>query len=201
MVDFNYLNGLIDETNNLYKNIEFTEIDILSCSFSYMPRKKTAFVGYKQGYYDHLIRAEKGMKESDKLRSITKNYLIFIKNKDGELIRIEVFTDGVLDVIFQVHRIEGKRYLFPFSTDGENYPTCIYVTRYDGNTVTEEYMVEGNQIVHEKYTQMSDAETIEYSRINYISGGKSLVLEVSEGKLRLNPLSYEEVYRDSWFNH
>lgn len=80
-IDYNYLNSLLTEVNELRKQIKFCEIDITDCSISYMPKKKTSFVGFKEGYSDILDRNEKGMKESDKLRSTSKNYLRFFKDK------------------------------------------------------------------------------------------------------------------------
>lgn len=82
-IDYNYLSSLLTETNELRKKIKFCEIDIAGCSISYMPKKQTSFVGFKEGYSDILYRNKKGMKESDKLRSTSKNYLRFLKDKEG----------------------------------------------------------------------------------------------------------------------
>ncbi len=200
MVNFNYLDTLIKEVNDLRKKVVFQEIDISSCAFSYMPTKKTSFVGYKQGYYDKLVQVQNGMKESDKIRASVKKYLKFIKNKEGKLISIELYNDGRIDCLFQVYWAKNKRYLFPFSANGGYYPTYAYVTVYEGNSVSEEYMVKGSQIVYEAYSNINDTE-IAYRRVNYVSGGKYPVLEASKGKLHLDPLSYEETVYDNWLNH
>lgn len=200
MTDYNYLNRLINEVNELREQISFREIDIIKCGISYMPTKKTSFVGYKQGYSDYLIQIQKGMKESDKLRSTTKDYLRFIKNENGELIQIERYNKGKLDCLFQVYWFETVRYLFPFSADGGYYPTYIFATKYEANCVVEEYMVEGKQIVYEAYSYKSNKE-IDYSYINYVSGGNYPVREVRKGKFSLNPLSYEESNNDNWLKH
>ena len=165
-----------------------------------MPTKKTSFVGFKQGYSEQLIKSQKGMNESNKLRSTTKDYLKFIKNKDGELIQIDNYIKGRVACVFQAHWIENARYLFPYSSEGGFYPTYTYVTRYEGNRVVEEYMVEGNQIVYESYSKKSETQ-IDYKFINYVSGGKYPVLEVRKGNFYLNPLSYVESYSDNWLNH
>ena len=115
MADYSYLDILINEVKELRNKTEFIEIDTSKCGISYMPTKKTSFVGYKQGYSDYLTKIQKGIKETEKIRSTTKDYLKLIKNVDDELIQIEHYIHGKLDCIFQVHWIEGARYLFPYS--------------------------------------------------------------------------------------
>ena len=200
MANHKYLDKLINEVNNLREKIDFCEIDTSSCSFSYMLKKKTSFVGYKQGYFENLIQEQNGMKESNDLRATAKDYLKYIKNKDNDVLQIESYVKGKLDCLFQVHWIEGKRYLFPFAAKGWRYPTYVYVTCYDGNTISEEYMVNGNQIVYEAYSRITDTE-VTYHMTNYVSGGKYPVLETREGMLQLNPLSYKETAYDNWMNH
>ena len=96
--------------------------------------------------------------------------------------------------------MEGVRYLFPYSGEGGFYPTYTYVTKYEDNCVVEEYMVDGNQIVHETYTQNSSGQ-LDYNYINYVSGGKYPVLAIRKGKFCFNPLTYVEKHRDTWLNH
>lgn len=105
-----------------------------------------------------------------------------------------------MDCLFQVHWIDGVRYLFPYSGDGGFYPTYTYVTKYKDNCVVEEYMVEGNQIIHETYASNSGGQ-IDYDYINYVSGGNYPVLEIRKGKFYLNPLTYVETFSDNWLNH
>ncbi len=199
-VNCDYLNNLIDEVKELRERIKFCETDFIDCCCSYMPIKKLSFVGFKQGYSDYLIRSQKSLKESDKLRSTTKDYLKFIKNKCGELIQIESFNNGKLDCLFQVCWIENVRYLLPFSANGGYYPTYVYATKYEDNCVVEEYMVDGKQIVHETYTYVS-SEEVNYSYINYVLDGNYPIREKRKGKFKLNPLTYEEIYNDTWLNH
>ena len=200
MADYNYLDRLIGEVNTIRKQVKFCEIDITKYACSYMPTKKTSFIGYKQGYSDHLEKTQKGMKESDKLRSTTKDYIRFIKNGDGELVQIESYKNGVLDCLFQVYWLENVRYLIPYSGEGGFIPTYIYATKYKENCVVEEYMVDGKQIVHETYSKTSN-EQIDYNYINYVSGGNYPVREIRKGKFYLNPLTYVESYSDNWLNH
>ena len=200
MANYKHLSKLIEESNLLRNQIKYCEIDLTDCIISYMPTKKTSYVGFKQGYSDILTRTQKGINESDKIRSNTKDFLKLIKNKNGELIQIESFKNGRLDCLFQVHWIKNVRYLFPFSSNGSYYPTYTYITKYKSNYVTEEYMVTGNQIVYESYSYKLNKD-IEYNYINYVSGGKYPVLEERKGLFRLNPLTYEERYYDNWLNH
>lgn len=195
-----YLKELIHKVNSLRKKIRYSEIDVLDCTVSYMATKKTVFVGYKQGYYDQHCRNQKGMKEVDKLRSTAKNYLKFFKDKSGKLIQIECYTEGKLECYFQAHWIDNVRYLFPFSPKGGNYFTYSYATRYQEGMVTEEYMVEGNQIVYESYSYQSNNE-VEYEYINYVPSGQFPVISEKKGRFRLVPLTYEEYYFDWWMNH
>lgn len=200
MEDYSYLDILINEVKELRSKINFFEIDILKCSISYMPTKKTSFVGFKQGYSDLLVKIQTGMKESDKLRSSTKDYLKFIKNEDDVLIQIESYKKGRIDCIFQVHWIENVRYLVPYSSEGGYYPTYTYVTKYKENYVAEEYMVLGKQIVHETYSQNAN-EQVEYNYINYVSGGAYPIREIKKGIFYLNPINYVEKCNDNWLNH
>lgn len=200
MTDYSYLDVLINEVEELRGRIKFSEIDITKCGISYMPTKKISYVGIKQGYSDHQVRIQNGIKETEKIRSTTKNYLKYIKNEDNEIIQIESYNQGRLDVIFQVHWIDGVRYLFPYSREGGFYPTYTYVTKYEDDRVIEEYMVEGSLIIHETYTKNSSGQ-IDYDYINYVSGGNYPVREIRKGKFYLDPLVYVEKLRDNWLNH
>lgn len=200
MTEFSYLDNLIAETNRLCKTVEYQEYDITQYNFSYMPTKKISFVGFKQGLSEKLIKDEKGLKETDKLRSTTKDYLRYIKDDNNELIQIECYNKGRLACLFQAYWSGNVRYLFPYSDVGGFYPTYTYVTVYEENRVVEEYMVNGNQIIHETYSENKDGET-DYSFINYVSGGKHPVLEERSGRFSPSPLTYTQTYSDNWINH
>ncbi len=200
MIDYGYLDSLINNVQKLRKQIEFREIDVTKYLVSYMTTKKTSFVGYKEGYFDYLVRNQKGIKESDKIRATTKNYHKVIKNENGELIQIEAYVNGRIDCVFQVHWVENIRYLFPFSFNGGFYPTYVYATRFENGAVVEEYMVESSQIVYEAYSYKSDNQ-IDYSCVNYVSGGNYPIREQRKGVFKLNPLTYDETYYDCWLNH
>ncbi|MBE6754615.1 MAG: hypothetical protein E7559_09770 [Ruminococcaceae bacterium] len=200
MTDYSYLQSLIDQVREIRKQTAFQEIDLAECAIFYMPTKKTSYVGFRQGCRDQLIRSQNGMTESDKIRSTTKDYLRYIRNANGELLRIDSFNKGRVDCVFQVCRTESVRYLLPFSENGGYYPTYAYATRYEAGRVAEEYMVNGNQIVYEAYSYTSD-NSADYFRINYVAGGNYPVRETEKGIFYLSPLSYEETFSDTWLNH
>ena len=199
-IDYNYVKCLLTEVNELRKQSKFCEIDIADCSISYMPKKKTSFVGFKEGYSDILDRNEKGMKETDKLRSTSKNYLRFFKDKAGKLVQVDNYCNGRIDCLFQVHWFGNVRYLLPFSADGTYYPTYTYVTKYDADHVVEEYMINSGQIIYEAYSYKSDQD-IDYIRIDYVPGGNYPVRGIRKGVFSLKPLTYKEQYYDNWLNH
>ena len=199
-IDYNYLSSLLTETNELRKKIKFCEIDIAGCSISYMPKKQTSFVGFKEGYSDILYRNKKGMKESDKLRSTSKNYLRFLKDKEGKLVQVDDYCSGRIDCLFQVHWFGNVRYLFPFSADGTYYPTYTYVTKYDADRIAEEYMINSGQIIYEVYSYKSD-QKIDYICIDYVPDGNYPVREIRKGVYSLKPLTYKEQYYDCSLYH
>ncbi|MDE7400217.1 MAG: hypothetical protein K2N06_11920 [Oscillospiraceae bacterium] len=84
--------------------------------------------------------------------------------------------------------------MFPFSANGGFYPTYSYVTKRDNDKVVEEYMVDGDQIVYEGYSNESETR-VDYVYINFVSGGKVPILEQRTGVFRFTPLRYENKMR------
>ena len=198
-IDYEHLNKLVETTNYIREEIVFQEIDISQCIISYMPTKKTSFIGFKEGYSDYLICKEKGMKHSDKVNTTTKNYLKYIKNNEGNLIQIECYIGGKMDYLYQVHWEKNVRYLLPFSSKGGFYPTYVFGTKYEGKRVIEEYMVMKKQIVYEKYDYKSEND-VDYNYINYVSEGDYPVRERRKGKFSIEPFTYEENLSESWLD-
>ena len=125
MTDYSYLDGLINEVKELRSKTAFNEIDITKCGLSYMPTKKTSFVGFKQGYSDYLIKIQNGIKETEKIRSTTKDYLRLIKNEDDEPIQIEHETytknsSGQVDYNY-INYVSGGKYPVLEERKGEFY--------------------------------------------------------------------------------
>lgn len=58
-IDYNYLNSLLTEVNELRKQIKFCEIDITDCSISYMPKKKHPLSDSKKGTAIFLTEMKK----------------------------------------------------------------------------------------------------------------------------------------------
>lgn len=72
--------------------------------------------------------------------------------------------------------MQKKSYFIPFFKGGNAYPTYTYVCKIQEGSVLCEYMVNGNQIVYECYSNETE-NTIEYYSVNYVKNGKYPVLE------------------------
>lgn len=190
MVKESYLRKLVMRTSALRKKVKYKSINLQECDITYMPTKKKSFVGMKQGYAEQLFRIENGIKESVKIRANCKDYLKMFRNSEGKVLQIEKYANGRIDCIFQVHYDENLCCLFPFSANGGFYPTYSYITAYENGKISEEYMVDGDQIVYERYSNENEL-CVDYEYVNYVSGGKSPILETREGVFRFNPLRFE----------
>lgn len=190
MVEESYLRELISKISALRKKVKYKSINTSDCVVAYIPTKKKSFVGMKQGYAEQLSGIENSIKESAKIRANCKDYLKLFKNREGKVLQIEKYAGGRIDCIFQAYYDENLCCLFPFSANGGFYPTYSYVTVYENGKIIEEYMVDGSQIVYERY--LNESETcVGYEYVNYVSGGKSPILEARAGVFRFNPLRYE----------
>lgn len=194
MVDESYLRELISKISALRKKVKYKSINTSDCVVIYMPTKKKSFVGMKQGYAEQLFRIENGIKESAKIRANCKDFLKLFGNREGKVLQIEKYTNGKIDCVFQSHYDENLYCLFPFSANGGFYPTYSYITVYENEKIVEEYMVDGSQIVYERYSN-EDETRVDYEYVNYVSGGKSPILEARAGVFRFNPLRYENMER------
>ena len=96
--------------------------------------------------------------------------------------QIENYVNGRIDVIHQALAVQNKTYLFPYTGKGGSYPTYTYVTVYSGDGISEEYMVNGTQIVYVKYESTGRENEIGYFLVNYVEGGKVPFLEKKEGR-------------------
>lgn len=200
MVEVKYLQDLLVHVSVVRKKQNYKSIIPNDCVITYIATKKESFVGIKSGYAEQLFRTKKGIKESEKIRANCKDYLKIFRDEKGNILQIERYVKGRIDCLFQAYYANNLCYLFPYSSDGGFYPTYSYVTRYEGNKVVEEYMVEGNQIVYECYLYETKS-CVDYFFINYIKGGKYPILEKKRGIFRFNPLVYENIESDSWLNH
>ena len=198
--DINYLQELLAHVSIIKNKVKYKAIIPDSFSVTYMATKKESFIGKKSGYAEQLLRIEKGIKESEKIRANCKDYLKIFRNEKGRVLQIESYVRGRLDCLFQAYYDADLYYLFPFSSDGGFYPTYAYVTRYEGDKVVEEYMVEGNQIVYECYLNETKA-CVNYYFINYVKDGKYPIIEKRKGIFRFAPLRYENIEIDTWLEY
>lgn len=190
MVDEGYLRNLITQTCNIRRKAKYKPINLDECVVTYMATKKKSFVGMKSGYAEQLFRIENGIKESEKIRANCKDYLKIFRNRQGNILQIEKYTNGKIDCLFQTYYGENLCCLFPFSVNGGFYPTYSYIIKRENNKIVEEYMVDGDQIVYERYS--NETETgVDYEFVNYVSGGKVPILEERKGIFRFAPLRYE----------
>lgn len=199
MIETGYLQELLMCVSAIKENIKYRAMIPDDCVITYLATKRNSFAGMKSGYSEQLFRIEKGLKESKKIRANCKNYLKIYRNTEGMVLQIENYVNGRMDYLFQSHYADGLYYLFPYFSDGSFYPTYSYVTRYTDNKVTEEYMVDGNQIIYESYSNETKM-CVDYEYINYVKDGKYPILEKKRGIFRFNPLRYESAESDNWLN-
>lgn len=176
MVDEKYLRSLIAQIRKISRKAKYKPVNPDDCVITYMATKKKSFVGMKSGYAEQLFRAENGIKESAKIRANCKDYLKIFRSRQGNVIQIEKYANGRIDCIFQAHYEDNLRCLFPFSANGGFYPTYSYVTVYDNDKIAEEYMVDNDQIVYERYSNETET-SVDYEYVNYVSEGKVPILE------------------------
>ena len=200
MIQQSDLENLIKIVNQERVSHKFKILVESDYRISYIPTKKTSFVGYKQGYAELLYREQKGIKESEKMRANTKNYLKVFRDESGFIAQIETYRNGRIDCVHQGLCTDSKSYLFPYSADGGYYPTYVFVTEFRGERTAAEYMVDGNQIIYEMYEQ-EDESQVSYEFINYVSGGTYPVLGERKGRFLFNPLRFVIQYEDNWLNH
>ena len=199
MVEEKYLEKLNKKCNKLRSKFKYSMIDEANCIISYLPTKKTSFIGYKKGYYEQLLLQKNGLKESQKLRAGCKNYLQIFRERDGRILQIKNIKGGDVDCIHQAYYEGDAVYLFPFSKDGSYYPTYSYVSKSSGEFVQEEYMVDGSQIIYESYKE--EGGKVKYESINYVVGGKIPLLSSQSGEFTFDPLSYKIISEYSWLQN
>ncbi|MEG0366324.1 MAG: hypothetical protein RR585_05785 [Coprobacillus sp.] len=198
--DKKYLHKLIKQVLALRNKVDYQSIDLDKCEITYMATKNQSFIGIRSGYAEQLLRMEKGIKESHKIRSNCGNYLKIYRNTQGQILQIESFVHGKMDCLYQSYYKDNVCYFFPYWQNGSKYPTYSFVTQYKNNKVVEEYLVDGSQIIYEKYSNESET-SVDYYLINYIKGGKYPILEEKKGIIKFQPFSYKIIESDSWLNH
>ena len=148
-IDFKYFDNLLLTAES--KQFKYTKINENKADITYMRKPSSlAFDIFKCGLMGEFRRQKYKIKEQSNLRKGSKDYLK-IFNQNNLITKIDSFVDEQIDVVFLALYEEETRYLFPFSSNGGFYPTYKYITRYKDGMVFEEYMVQSDQIVYEKY--------------------------------------------------
>lgn len=190
-----YLDNLITFANEIRTECSYEEIDESKYEKTYLLTKKTSFIGFKQGYADLIYRKNYSIQETSTLNKKSKNYLEILK-QEGNIKQIKEYRNGEVDVIYQCYKNGDSIYLIPFSSQGTFYPAYMYVTKFNNNEITEEYMVEGKQIVFESYKRKVSLfgrknKLLKYYMVNYVKKGKIPVLEERKGIIDVNELCFK----------
>lgn len=196
---FKYLKHCIAETKRKRKQARFPDVNEDGAEITYLNRKQKLTLGLRCGLSNTWEMQKLKVKEQPTIRKGSKSYLRYVK-RNGRIEKIEVYNNGKLDVVYGAFYEGEKRYLFPFLKDGGAYPTYTYVTRFVDGRVEEEYMVDNEQIVYEKYTLIEDHK-VEYEGMNYVAGGTYPVRERETGYfLSGDTLTYTCVEEYSWLD-
>lgn len=195
--DFEYLKHLIRETMEKRALFKYFDVNENDCQISYIPNRNKLGIGLQQGLRCQIDCKRYKLQEKSKIRKGC-NYYSKIYRKSGHIVRVDCYVEGRIDDIFLAYYSDGKRFMFPFSAGGGFYPTYTYVTHYQNNDIDEEYAIEGNQIVYERY-QMTDENHCQYDCINYVPNGTHPILAKESGIFTLKPeLEYILIQSSDW---
>lgn len=192
-----YLRQCLNTALQKFNEFNRVEEDTFNYKISYIPTKKRNFMGIKDGLSGLAEMRKYHVKES---ATIHPNAMYFQKlyKADGKLMKIDCYVAGQdrLDISYTAHYEDDFRYLFPYFHFGEKSWTCMFVTHYNGEKVSEEYMVRNNQIVYERY-DYANAEKVNYYYINYVPDGTCPVLAEEYGYYLPDTLEYIEEQRSA----
>ncbi len=163
--------------------------------------------GYCDGLDSLLVMQKKRIAEHPTLRKNAKRYLKRYY-KDGLLSRIDTFyvndsgnhiRNGTHLALYRGH----KRYLIPYDLEKNvAVPPCsiIYVTVFENHSVTEEYQIDQNQIIYNRYTPLSDG-VYAYTHVNYVHTGTYPILGAEVGTYQTVPqISYHCEHDYCWYD-
>lgn len=185
-ISLEYLQKLLKEVNDIRKTIDYFNINENDYDeITYIANKNYTQIGVQQGLRQKFDCKRYNLKEKSSIRKGSKYYCKIYK-KSGNIIRVESYVAGRIDVVFIAYYSENKRFLFPFSSNGGFYPTYSYVTHFNGNEIDEEYFACEVQIVYEHYRRI-DNNSYEYDCINYVPDGSYPVLSRTNGIFTLQP--------------
>ncbi|WP_050635602.1 hypothetical protein [Candidatus Stoquefichus sp. SB1] len=188
--DKEYLKSLIQDVNKKFEQFKYRDIDENDCDIFYIPTKKLSYIGLQSGLSEEARLKKNNLQKVTKIRSNCKNYIRLIE-KDNQIIKIESIKKGTIDSTYLSYYDKGYRYLFPYTKTGYRYPTYISVTYFENDQVSEEYLVQKDQIVYSRYSKCDESK-VDYYYINYVPNGKYPVIEEKIGYYLLDSLEYVE---------
>lgn len=194
-----YLQKLISNARKKFDDFSYCFADIPNVKITYVNTNKRNLTGIIEGMRGLAEMEAHNTKESLKISPICKNYNKFYRSGE-RVIKVECFVGGHndLDVIY-VAQYDGERcYLFPYFEDKSKavgYP--IIVANFENSKVVEEYRVDGNKILYEKY-DYSEQDTVGYYCINFVPMGQCPILGEEKGYFSVNSLEYHQMSNKVW---
>lgn len=194
-----YLQELISNARKKIDDFLYCCADIPNVKITYVNTNKRNLTGIIEGMRGLTEMETHNTKESSKISPNCKNYNKFYKSGE-RVIKVECFVGGHndLDVIYAAQYDGERRYLFPYFEDKSKaigYP--IIVANFENGKVVEEYRVDGNKILYEKYVY-SKQDKVEYYCINFVPDGECPILGEEEGYFHVDPLEYHQVSNTMW---
>ena len=195
-----YLQELIKKTWKQFDDFSYCFSDIENPEITYVRTQKRNLTGIIKGFRGLVEMKSYNIKETSKISSNCKYYNKFYK-VDDKLKKIECFVGGHnrLDVIYIAKYDYNHCYLFPYLESfekGIGYP--IIVTHIENGDVTEEYIVNTNSILYEKY-DYSVQDIVEYYRINFVPEGKYPILDEESGYYNAKTFEYHQASSKVWY--
>lgn len=193
-----YIQELIEKANELSVSFTPIEKDLSDAEVVYVRNRGELDAGIGEGLVHLYTMQRYKIKEQNKLRAGTKHYYkkYYI---DGKIEKIESHSDGKVALCYFASYHDNTRYLIPFGENNKPYPyTYTYALKRDGD-VTEEYMVQGFQIVYSRYRKIDQAN-YDYLYINYVPNGTYPILGYETGVFEVtDTINYKQNYAYSWY--
>ncbi len=194
-----YLQKLISNARKKFGEFSYCFADIPNVKITYVNTNKRNLTGIIEGMCWLTEMEAHKTKESLKISPICKNYNKFYRSGE-RVIKVECFVGGHndLDVIYVAQYDGERRYLFPYFEDKSKavgYP--IIVANFENSKVVEEYRVDGNKILYEKY-DYSKQDKVGYYCINFVPEGECPILGEEEGYFNVNSLEYHQMSNKVW---
>lgn len=193
-----YLRSLLEETEELAKTFDYSDVDVTNAEIRFLATKKYNWLGLHEGIASRADIKAKRSDFSEKIRLDCGFYNKFFYIA-GKLVKVESYVSGhdQMAAWYRTYYTGNRRFLYPSGWEGENRLGYIFVTEYRDGRVYEEYMVGKTQIVFWRY-RYSEEGTVESYYINYVPTGMYPILSESEGIYDQETLEYKETNSYVW---